>query len=104
MPHTRPTNDGGKTFQVNPDDLLTTYPNFYAASDDIRDAATNLSNAVIKAISAFDGDTQKKLQTLGNSCVTNLKALSGALGEIASHLQQSANATSSVEHDNMHMF
>jgi uncharacterized protein YukE len=102
MPTAQPSNNG--TFQVNSNDLVSTYPLFYSAGNDIHDAATNLNNALTKAISSFDGDTQKKLQSLGNNCVTNLKNLSGALNEIASRLQQSSNAVQNVEGTNVHRF
>lgn len=92
------------TFQVNPDDLLSTYPQFHAAGDAIRGTANSLKDAVTKAISSFDGDTHKNLQMLGNDCVKNLQDLAGAMDEIATRLHQSALSINNTENQNTHSF
>lgn len=92
------------TFQMNPDDLSSAYPQFYAAHDAIQDAATRLQSALTTAATSWDGDAQKKLNSLGGAYVKNLQALAGAMGTIGDHLSQSANATYTVEHNNMRMF
>lgn len=102
MPQIQP--ESGGTFQVNSDDLLSTYPHFYTAGDAIRSSARSLNNSITQTVSTFDGDTQKKLQSLGNACVTNLQGLADALDEIATRLHQSALAIQREEGHNTRLF
>lgn len=103
MPYVKPTSSDN-IFQMNPDDLLATYPDFYAAGDAIRGVASKLRNAVSTAASAFDGDSQKKIQSLGNEYVTNLQELATAIDQIASRLHQTALAAQKQEDGNSRLF
>jgi uncharacterized protein YukE len=94
----------GESFQVDPNDLLSTYPQFYVAGDAIRGAANNLSWAVTEAVPSFDGKTSTILQTLSNDCITNLQELAGALDQVASRLQQSALLIKDADSRNAKLF
>ena len=92
------------TFQMNPDDLLSTYPQFYSAHQAISDAATSLHNALTTAATSWDGDAQKKLSTLGNAYVKNLQTLADAMNTVGDRLSRTANSTYVVEHNNVRSF
>jgi hypothetical protein len=94
----------GESFQVDPNDLLSTYPLFYVAGDAIRGATNNLSRAVTEAVSPFDGKTYTILQTLSNDCITNLYELAGAMDEVASRLHQSALLIKDTDSRNARLF
>ncbi|MGH2506856.1 MAG: hypothetical protein ACRDHZ_05505 [Ktedonobacteraceae bacterium] len=64
MPKVNTPNSG--TFQINPDDLLSTYPDFYAAGDAINSSASSLHTAVINAIDVFAQATTKSGQYMCN--------------------------------------
>ncbi len=90
MPVAKPSNTdtGAGIFQIDPEQLFSTYPQFYAASEAISNAASSLSTAVASAAAAWDGDSQKKVQSLGNEYVKNLQALADAMNTIAGNLNQ----------------
>lgn len=104
MSYAKPTPGDDGTFQVNPDDLIAAYPQFFAAGDAIRNALKTLNSTLKTAEASWDGDAQKNLQSLGNLYTKNLGDLAGALDEIATRLRQSANAVHTVEGSNMRMF
>ena len=94
----------GGSIQIDPDALLTTSPQFYAASDAINEAATTLKNAVADAAAAWDGDAQKQLLTLGNNFVKNLQELASALEQIGISLYQSSQQANHVDTNNSRLY
>src|SRR6266568_5212521 len=90
------TGDSGD-INLNPEDLLKTYPTFFSAGDALLSAAGSLQTALNNATSAFDGDTQKKLTTIGDTCVKNLRDLSQSMTAIGERLHWTATEATHVD-------
>jgi|SRR5579883_2808998 len=86
-----------ETIQANPKDLLLAAPKFSDASTAVSSAASSLKTTISTSINAFDGDTHKKLQTLGDNCVKNLQDLANALELISTRLKHSAVAIKTTD-------
>lgn len=92
------------SIQINPEALLSTSPQFYAASDAINAAADTLKGAIANAAAAWDGDAQKQLIELGNSFVKNLQDLAQAMEQIGISLYQSSRQASGVDGHQSRLF
>lgn len=95
MHHIEPV--GSDTIVISPDSLLSAAPQFYAAGNTMRNAASNLHTAIAHASSSWDGDAQKQLNSLGDSFVKNLADLAKAMDTIADNLNQGALLSRSTD-------